>query len=85
MRKSRDAACNQRTEPQPAGQRDPDIYGTMTLTAIEEKIQERAKELGTEVAFFQSNSEGALIDHIQQKAPGSQASSSIRAPTPTTA
>ena len=54
------------------GQRDPDIYGTMTLAAIEEKIRERAKELGTEIAFFQSNSEGTLIDHIQQKAPGSQ-------------
>ena len=54
------------------GQRDPDIYGTMTLAAIEKKLRERAKELGTKVAFFQSNSEGALIDHIQQKAPGSQ-------------
>ncbi len=54
------------------GQRDPDIYGTMTLAAIDEKIRERAKELGVEVAFFQSNSEGTLIDHIQQKAPGSQ-------------
>ena len=54
------------------GQRDPDIYGTMTLAAIEEKLRERAKELGTEVAFFQSNSEGALIDHLQQEAPGSQ-------------
>ena len=54
------------------GQRDPDIYGTMTLPAIEKKIRERAKELGVEVALFQSNSEGDLIDHIQQKAPDSQ-------------
>ena len=54
------------------GQRDPDIYGTMTLAAIEKKIRERANELGVEVALFQSNSEGGLIDHIQQKAPGSQ-------------
>ena len=54
------------------GQRDPDIYGTMTLAAIEEKLRERARELGTEVTFFQSNSEGALIDHLQQEAPGSQ-------------
>ncbi|MCZ6614564.1 MAG: type II 3-dehydroquinate dehydratase [Chloroflexi bacterium] len=54
------------------GQRDSDIYGTLTLAAIEQKIQERARELGTEVAFFQSNSEGALIDHLQQEAPGSQ-------------
>ena len=54
------------------GQRDSDIYGTMTLAEIEQKIQERARDLGTEVAFFQSNSEGALIDHLQQEAPGSQ-------------
>ena len=54
------------------GQRDPTVYGSMTLPDIEAKIQERAKELGVEVTFFQSNSEGNLIDYLQQHAPGSQ-------------
>lgn len=49
------------------GQRDPSIYGTRSLKEIEGKIEERAKELGANVIFFQSNSEGALIDYIQEK------------------
>lgn len=53
------------------GQRDITTYGSMTLLEIEAKIQERAKELGVEVTFFQSNSEGNLIDYLQQHAPGS--------------
>ena len=54
------------------GQRDRTMYGSMTLPEIEAKIQERAKELGVEVAFFQSNSEGTLIDYLQKHAPDSQ-------------
>ena len=53
------------------GQRDPTVYGSMTLPEIEAKIQERARELGVEVTFYQSNSEGSLIDYLQQHAPGS--------------
>ena len=54
------------------GKRDAAIYGADTLADIEARIKAKADELGVEVDFFQSNSEGALIDHIQQKAPGSQ-------------
>ena len=54
------------------GQRDPTIYGTMTLPELEAKVQQRAQEMGVEVAFFQSNSEGTLIDYLQQNAPDSQ-------------
>jgi 3-dehydroquinate dehydratase-2 len=47
------------------GQREPDIYGTTTLADVEQAVRHRAGELGVDVAFFQSNAEGALIDHLQ--------------------
>jgi 3-dehydroquinate dehydratase-2 len=48
------------------GRREPDKYGTETLDMINERIRKRGEELGVEVEFFQSNSEGALITEIQQ-------------------
>lgn len=48
------------------GIREPDIYGTQTLEGIEKKIQEYAEKQGVICSFFQSNSEGELIDRIQQ-------------------
>ena len=47
------------------GKRQPEIYGSMSLAEIESNIKSRAKDLKLEVSFFQSNSEGALIDHVQ--------------------
>ncbi len=47
------------------GVREPDIYGKNTLSTLEEQISERAKQLGCEVGFFQSNYEGAICDEIQ--------------------
>ena len=46
------------------GTREPHIYGTETLDEIHAGIATRAAELGLDVAFFQSNHEGALIDKI---------------------
>jgi 3-dehydroquinate dehydratase II len=50
------------------GQREPEIYGTETLAGIDDRLQVLALELGAEVETFQSNTEGALIDYIQNAA-----------------
>jgi 3-dehydroquinate dehydratase-2 len=47
------------------GLREPGIYGAETLEGIEASLRELSEELGVEVEFFQSNSEGALVDAIQ--------------------
>lgn len=47
------------------GLREPGIYGSLTLEEINAAIETLADELGCSVRFFQSNSEGALIDAIQ--------------------
>ncbi|MGM9936844.1 MAG: type II 3-dehydroquinate dehydratase [Candidatus Ornithomonoglobus sp.] len=48
------------------GIREPGIYGTNTLAALEQQISKKAEELGVEVEFFQSNYEGAICEKIQQ-------------------
>jgi len=47
------------------GVREPHIYGSTTLAAIEAGCRDFAKLLGAELAFHQSNHEGALVDLIQ--------------------
>jgi 3-dehydroquinate dehydratase-2 len=48
------------------GKRDPVQYGTITLAEIDASMQALGKELGVEVANFQTNSEGAMCDRIHQ-------------------
>jgi 3-dehydroquinate dehydratase II len=46
------------------GSREPGIYGLSTWEEIRKGIEEKAIELGLELEFFQSNHEGAIIDHL---------------------
>ncbi len=50
------------------GRREPDIYGSDTLEAIDTEIVQAGKDAGIEVQTFQSNAEGELVDRIQQAA-----------------
>jgi|TARA_Y100000294_G_scaffold100776_1_gene93471 3-dehydroquinate dehydratase-2 len=48
------------------GRRMPEVYGARTLDEISREVAERAKSVGVEVSFYQSNVEGHLIDCIQE-------------------
>ncbi|TVQ58402.1 MAG: type II 3-dehydroquinate dehydratase [Spirulina sp. DLM2.Bin59] len=47
------------------GQREPGIYGVLTLAAINEQLMADGLDLGVRVTCFQSNHEGELVDQIQ--------------------
>ena len=47
------------------GKREPTIYGSLTLEEIQKKLLILADELDVKLEFFQSNSEGEMIDCIQ--------------------
>lgn len=48
------------------GVRDPAIYGTDTLAAIEQMVVEHGAQRGVQVDCFQSNHEGALVDRLHE-------------------
>ncbi len=48
------------------GQREPGVYGTMTLDNIVQRVQNHAKARGIGIRAYQSNHEGALIDAIHE-------------------
>ena len=50
------------------GRREPDVYGTLTLEDIDDRLRALAAELGVEVEIVQSNVEGELVDRIQEAA-----------------
>lgn len=47
------------------GLREPAIYGSRSFVALQDFIRASAAEAGVEVALFQSNHEGAIVDAIQ--------------------
>ena len=49
------------------GKREPEIYGSLTLSDIESFLSSRTESLGEDVqlSFFQSNSEGEIVTAIQ--------------------
>ncbi len=50
------------------GEREPEIYGRLTLAELDRCLVEVGKTLGLEVRSFQSNGEGELIDVLQEGA-----------------
>ena len=51
------------------GEREPDHYGKDTLDSIQNRIAVYAAKRGVDTVFFQSNSEGGLIDRLHQARP----------------
>ncbi|MXW09980.1 MAG: type II 3-dehydroquinate dehydratase [Gammaproteobacteria bacterium] len=51
------------------GRREPEVYGSDTLEDINGRLRALAEELGVEIETFQSNSEGAILDYLEEAAP----------------
>jgi len=50
------------------GTREPEVYGSQTLSDIDAMLDAEAKTLGISLKTTQSNSEGALVDAVQAAA-----------------
>lgn len=50
------------------GQREPEVYGRVTLAQLEQTMRVRAAELAVELEWFQSNHEGELVELVQRLA-----------------
>jgi 3-dehydroquinate dehydratase-2 len=48
------------------GEREPEVYGRMTLADLDQRLEQQARALGVRVRSVQSNSEGALIDALHE-------------------
>ncbi|WP_026939674.1 type II 3-dehydroquinate dehydratase [Hippea alviniae] len=49
------------------GEREKSIYGDISLDSIEQRLIDKARMLNVEIEFFQSNSEGEIVNRIQEK------------------
>ena len=47
------------------GQREPEVYGRVSLDEIEAMVREAARAQGAEIEWLQTNHEGALVDAVQ--------------------
>jgi 3-dehydroquinate dehydratase-2 len=48
------------------GRRDPEHYGRLSFDELERKIAQDASALGLETRFFQTNHEGAFVEHLHR-------------------
>ena len=48
------------------GEREPEVYGTMTLAQLDAKIRAEARRLGLVVRIYQRNGEGQLLDLLHR-------------------
>lgn len=48
------------------GEREPGVYGSMSLAELDERLRREGEKLGMTVKTFQSNHEGALIDALHE-------------------
>jgi 3-dehydroquinate dehydratase-2 len=48
------------------GTREPEVYGRVTLSEINVKLTALAEKSGAKLDHFQSNTEGMLVDRVQQ-------------------
>jgi 3-dehydroquinate dehydratase-2 len=46
------------------GNRDPALYGSLTLGELEARIEQEAGALGLQVSCFQTNHEGAFVERL---------------------
>jgi len=53
------------------GKREPHIYGTKSLADLTKVVRAKARALGVQVSFFQSNHDGEIIDFLQKEGRGS--------------
>jgi len=50
------------------GSREPELYGSDTLASIDQALTQLSESRGIELESFQSNTEGEIVDRIQQAA-----------------
>ena len=46
--------------------RDPEVYGGLSLSQLEQRIGDWAHDLGLEPIFFQTNHEGEFVEHLHR-------------------
>lgn len=46
------------------GRRDPQLYGTLTLAQLEQRIERDAQALGLRTRFFHTNHEGEFVERL---------------------
>jgi 3-dehydroquinate dehydratase II len=48
------------------GRRDPEHYGGLTLSLLEQKVKGFGGDLGLEIRFFQTNHEGEFVEYLHR-------------------